>query len=219
MTSNVNALPATDDGVKKLEGIYTFEFANGSFDVHLRSDYRFFSPKFQARASWEVETKDVDGTTKVCLTIDWGKFGIYDMTLEDPATKYFYGHKRGMPENWRKMTMRRKFSTAESSVMDSVWELSHPSGNPFEVEFRADGFNHFVCKDFSAHSHWTLNNAEDAAPEMYINWGKYGEYVLTVAADGLSMAGSAKGKPDNWRKLKRLRDVGKGVEEAHVHDH
>jgi len=54
---------------------------------------------------------------------------------------------------------------------------------------------------------------------MYINWGKFGEYVLTVSADGESMAGCAKGQPDNWRKLKRLKEVGKGVEEAHVHDH
>ena len=29
--------------------------------------------------------------------------------------------------------------------MDSVWNFQHPGGS-FEVEFRADAFNHFVSK-------------------------------------------------------------------------
>lgn len=85
-------------------------------------------------------------------------------------------------------------------------------------QFRADGFNHFICNDFPAHSHWRLDNAESPTPKLYINWGKYGEYELDIAADGKTMAGSAKGQPDNWRKATRLKALG-DVEEAHVHDH
>ena len=48
--------------------------------------------------------------------------------------------------------------------------------------------------------------------------GAKSEYGLTIAADGTSMAGSAKGQPDNWRKATRLKALG-DVEEAHVHDH
>jgi hypothetical protein len=48
--------------------------------------------------------------------------------------------------------------------------------------------------------------------------GKYGEYELVLAEDGETMAGSAKGVPDNWRKAKRLRSTGLQPE-AHVHDH
>ena len=50
---------------------------------------------------------------------------------------------------------------------------------------------------------------DDASPTptVYINWGKYGEYVLKMAPDGESMTGSAKGQPDNWRKAARLRGL------------
>ena len=75
-----------------------------------------------------------------------------------------------------------------------------------------------ICNDFPAHSHWRFENEESATPTVYINWGKYGEYTMVVAADGMSMAGSAKDQPDNWRKATRTRTLGE-VEEAHVHDH
>ena len=51
-----------------------------------------------------------------------------------------------------------------------------------------------------------LVGSDDAA--VYINWGKYGEYELKMAADGESMTGSAKGRPENWRKAERLRSLG-----------
>ena len=43
------------------------------------------------------------------------------------------------------MKLRRPFSEAEAKLMDSVWDFQHPGGS-FEVEFRADAFNHFVSK-------------------------------------------------------------------------
>lgn len=61
-------------------------------------------------------------------------------------------------------------------------------------------------------------NDETDTPKVEINWGKFGTYELTIAADGESMDGSAKGQPENWRKAKRLRSLGQ-VAEAHVHDH
>ena len=86
--------------------------------------------------------------------------------------------------------------------MDSEWELEHPGGK-FNVEFRADGFNHFVCNDFPAHSHWTMGGA--AMDEVTISWGKYGTYVLKIAGD--EAAGSSKGNPSDWRKMKKKRDL------------
>ena len=53
---------------------------------------------------------------------------------------------------------------------------------------------------------------------MEINWGKYGTYQLTLAADGESMSGSVKGQPSSWRKATRLRSLGT-VDEVHVNDH
>ena len=63
-----------------------------------------------------------------------------------------------------------------------------------------------------------MENAESPTPVVNINWGQFGNYQLVIAADGQSMAGSAVGQPDNWRKAQRIRALGK-VEEAHVHDH
>merc|ERR1719502_1976289 len=164
---------ADASGIAKLIGIYDFQHPGGNFEVHLRPDGKFFAPKFQARASWNCTESGV-------LSIEWGKFGQYMLELKDPATRYFEGSAVGKPESWRKMKLKRP-------------------GGKFNIEFRADGFNHFVCNDFPAHSHWRLDNAECATPTVYINWGKYGEYELVLAADGETMAGSAKGKPENWR--------------------
>ena len=41
------------------------------------------------------------------------------------------------------MKRRREFSVAESSLFDSEWMLEHPGGQ-FKIEFRNDGFNHFI---------------------------------------------------------------------------
>ena len=90
--------------------------------------------------------------------------------------------------------------------MDSQWAFEH-AGGTFEVEFRADAFNHFVCGAYPAHAHWRLEDAGSPTPTVYINWGKYGEYELTMAPDGESMEGSAKGNPEQWRKAARLRGL------------
>ena len=82
--------------LSKLLGVYHFEHPKGSFEVHLRSEGRFFAPKFQARASWVI-------TEGGQMTIDWGKFGQYEMNLTDPATRAFQGSVLGQPENWRKV--------------------------------------------------------------------------------------------------------------------
>ena len=92
------------------------------------------------------------------------------------------------------------------SVMDSEWKLEHPGGS-FDIEFRADGLNSFVCGMFPAKASWRIVNSDSETPTVYIDWGKYGEYELTVAADGESMVGSVKGQPDAWRKATRLRSL------------
>lgn len=193
-----------------LEGVYDFVHSGGSFQVHLRPGGKFFCQKFQvAKGTWTL-----DGAT---LKIDFVKFGKYELTAEGADGKAWAGSAAGNPSNWRKMALSRPFSAAERALMDSEWDFVHPGGS-FKVEFRADGYNHFVCSDFPAHSHWRLDNGETPTPLLYINWGKYGEYDLTLAADGQSMAGSAKGAPDNWRKGNRLGST-LGRQEVHEHDH
>ena len=87
---------ASADGAAKLEGVYDFVHAGGNFDVHLRSQGRFFAPKFQARATWNV-------TEAGELFIDWGKFGQYQLSLKDPATRSFEGASVSKPDSWRKV--------------------------------------------------------------------------------------------------------------------
>ena len=78
---------------------------------------------------------------------------MYELRLEDEVAKTFVGAAKGNSESWRKMIFKRPFTKAELMLFDSLWEFQHPRGS-FSIEFRADAFNHFVCDDFPAHSHW-----------------------------------------------------------------
>ena len=46
-----------------------------------------------------------------------------------------------------------------------------------------------------------------------------GDYELAVAADGSRAAGSVKGQPDNWRKMKNLGVLGTDLKQYAEHDH
>lgn len=128
-------------------GVYNFEHPGGKFEVHLRSDERFFAPLYQTKSTWCF-----DAAGKL-MTIDFAKYGVYELNLEDETAKSFSGSAKGKPENWRKMSLKRPFSKAEMMLFDSVWDFQHPGGS-FPVEFRADAYNHFICNDFPTHSHW-----------------------------------------------------------------
>ena len=134
------------------------------------------------------------------------------------------------------MQMKRPFTKQEMKVMDSEWEFEHPGGS-FAIEFRADAVNScactpsehsperqpretssfahdtsfaftaVVCVGFPAQAYWRMNDVESDTPTVYIDWGKYGEYELKMAPNGESMAGGAKGDPENWRKAERLRGL------------
>jgi len=87
---------ASPEGIAKLVGVYEFVHPGGAFEVHLRPDGKFFSPKFQARANWTcTETGE--------LFIEWGKYGQYKLDIKDPNTRYFEGCAVGKPESWRKV--------------------------------------------------------------------------------------------------------------------
>jgi len=188
-------------------GVYDFEHAGGHFDVTLRSGGRFFCERFQAaRSSWKLEGN--------LLTIDWGKFGKYALEF-DTEFKTASGSAVGNPDSWRKMAFKRPFNAAELALFDSKWMFMH-AGGEFEVEFRADSFNHFVCPSFPAHSHWLFKD-ESVTPTVYINWGKYGEYLVKLAEDGSTFEGSVKGKESSWRKGRRLGACSTGSVHEHSH--
>ena len=190
-------------------GVYSFTHPGGEFEVHLRDKGRFWAPDFQCKSTWQL---NADGS----ILIDFQQYGKYAL---DPADDGQYaGAAVGKPESWRKMSKKRAFSRAERSVMDSKWEFEHAGGS-FEVEFRADAFNHFVCESFPAHSHWRLQNAESATPTLFINWGKFGEYELVIAEDGSSASGSVKGRPEQWRKMKNLGALGADLKVYAEHSH
>jgi len=190
-------------------GVYSFAHPGGEFEVHCRDKGRFWAPKFQCKSTWQLES---DGG----LYVDFQQHGKYALKRTGDGT--FSGSAVGKPDSWRTMVKQRSFSTAERAVMDSRWEFEHAGGS-FEVEFRADAFNHFVCEKFPAHSHWRLDNAETATPTLYINWGKFGEYELEIAADGSSASGSVKGRPEDWRKMKNLGVLGSNLKVFAEHDH
>ena len=114
----------------------------------------------------------------------------------------------------------RPLSPAELKLLSPTgggteWSFEYKMGR-FAVQFRGDGFNHFVCHEYPAHAHWSLGGAN--RDEITINWAQYGTYVLRV--DGAAAAGSAKGNPAEWRKMTYIRDLDAGeASEVCGHDH
>ena len=158
------------------------------------------------------------------------------LQVKDATSRLMEGGMVGNSSNWRKAQFVRDFSEMELKFLNggSVWNFEYDQGS-FEVthqirifqllssltrsnaqvEFHSDGANHFVCKQYPAHSHWTMDGNR-----IIINWGSYGDYELTMDATGSSMAGHKKGQPDNWRRATFLRSLGpEGLASAPHHDH
>jgi len=195
-------------------GNYLFQYAGGSFPVALRPSGVFYCPSFPANAKYEVGS---DGT----LLVDWGaKFGKYTFTASSDG---WDGCKLGEPQNWRKMQPLSPFTAEESLLMGdgggSSWGFQWEKGE-FDIELQCDGYNHFVCRQFPAHSHWTSSTLPDGKCKIDINWGQYGEYEMVLDAATKSMVGCKKGQPTNWRKAYWKGPLGMDVLHAgHAHDH
>lgn len=144
-------------------GFYKWSYAGGDFSVSFRPNNVFHCAKFPAAATWEVQGDK--------LVVDWKKFGVYEFSLSGAAV--LEGSARGTPTNWRKIEYVRDFNATERLLLangfGSVWDFAWEKGS-FEVEFHVDGFNHFVCKQYPAHSHWDI----DESGLVTVNWGKYG---------------------------------------------
>jgi len=195
----------------ELHGVYKFQYSGGEFRVQLRSGGRFFAQEYQQPATWTL-----DPPLKK-ISIEWKKYGQYELILgEDGVT--WEGSMVGKPESWRKMILHRKFSVAEQQFFDSEWDFQHEGGS-FPVKFKADGYNHFICDSFPAHSHWKLENDDTPTPTVKIDWGKYGKYELKISEDGCKMSGSAVNQPDNWRKADRTGKMDAQTPSGYEHDH
>lgn len=198
-----------------LAGKYLWSYASGAFTVQLRPSGVFYCPKYTSgSARWEAEG---EGRVK----IDWGSYGNYVLDLG--ADGEFTGASVSNPASWRKMRKDADFSPSETLLMGegggSVWDFAWEKGS-FEVEFRCDGLNHFVCPSFPAHSHWTLEEEEGGRTKVNIAWDKYGDYELVIDAESRSMAGSKKGQPENWRRATFLRPLSVAtLSDAPAHDH
>ena len=99
-----------------------------------------------------------------------------DVTEESDKTFSMNGHSVANPASWRKAIFDRPFSPAERILCcdtgGSEWNWEYEKGK-FVVEFRGDGFNHFIAKDYPTHSHWSLTG-----DLLTVNFGKYGIYEV-----------------------------------------
>ena len=105
------------------------------------------------------------------------------------------------------------------SRIEGAWLWSYKGGS-FEVHFAPN--SEFVCPSYPAHSHYDVQGEE-----VRINWGKYGNYSMTIGSDGKTMEGYYAGYPDEWRKAVFVRahteeerhDFLHAAAHAHNHDH
>jgi len=184
-----------------LIGWYDLSWKGGSFDVCLRPAGQFFCPKFQAQARWAL----AEGV----VSIDWGKFGKYELVVaEDKSMEGNAMPKKPDDENnWRKATFKRALSEEELAIIGdgagTEWDFAWTGGN-FPVQFKADGYNHFKCEDFPAHAHWSMKDGK-----LFINWGEFGNFELTVNAAERTMEGGPVGGDwtTDWRKGKHVRNM------------
>ena len=195
-------------------GHYLFSYAGGTFPVDLRPSGVFYCSQFPAQAKYTVQENN--------MMIDWANYGKYVLQLE--AAGSWSGHKLEDASSWRKLTFSAPFIAEESLLMGngvgSVWGFQWEKGE-FEIEFCCDGFNHFVCREFSEHSHWT-----NEGKNLSINWGKYGEYEMVVDAITQTMVGHKKGQPANWRRAYFKKPISADAlpavpahDHSHKHEH
>merc|ERR1711924_3293 len=182
---------------QKMElGWYDFEYDGGTFQVCFRPAGGFFCPEYQAAASWKAEGDTVH--------IDWQQYG--KNQLQKQADNTWAGSTVGKPEDWRKMKQTRALSPMEALLLGdgggTEWDFIYDGGN-FNVQFKADGFNHFKCVKYPAHSHWSVTGES----EIFVDWAKFGQYELRVDAAAKAMEGSVKGQPDKWRKTNFIRNI------------
>lgn len=201
-------------------GWYSFEHPGGAFEVCLRPGGVFYAPDFPSNSRWCAM-----GETKVGIA--WGKYGNYELTIVgEPARREFAGSAvppspgdAPGPNDWRKMRLVRPLSPAENRLLSPTgggteWKFEYQGGR-FGVQFRGDGYNHFHCSQYQAHSHWKL-----AGDELTISWGQYGTYVMKLSGD--AAVGHAVGNPSDWRKMAYIRDLDHHESSescSHDHDH
>ena len=210
-----------------LMATYSFQHAGGEFEVQLRPGGIFYAASYpDPKARWAVKEVAGAGTT-VC--INWGQFGYYELAVTDASTLEASGSAVDLatgvaaPADWRKMKATRPFSVCERCLFGaagtgSEWSFEW-SGGAFPVEFRADAYNHFYCKQYPAHSHWRLGGA--SVDELTIDWATFGQYEMKMAPDGKTGSGSAKGNPADWRKMTFVGDLGvvEDIDHGHGHSH
>ena len=81
-----------------------------------------------------------------------------------------------------------------------IYTFEHPGGS-FDVHLRSKG--RFFAPRFQARATWNCTEAG----ELFIDWGKYGQYKLDIVDPATrAFSGAAVGKPESWRKMVRRRE-------------
>jgi hypothetical protein len=126
------------------EGVYQFVHEKGYLIVSLRAYGVFQCEQYVTKSSWGITSND-------SLFVDFGEYGKYELfpvvDAEDPDSVEYEGHVVDQPRMWRKLVWVRPFTEFELLLYSggTGWHLTCPVGVSFEVEFRADSENHFMC--------------------------------------------------------------------------
>lgn len=185
------------------EGWYKFVVGGQTLDACLRPGGVLFCPSHQEQARWCIQP----GTKKVAL--NWGKYGCYDLEQKSESPLSFAGNHVTNAGQTGAMEKVAELSPAEVKLLGNggvgtEWSFIW-SGGQFPVEFRGDGYNHFVCKQYPAHAHWTIGG--ENREEITIHWANYGTYKLKVDGPAGAGEGSYINKPEDWRKMTYIRDL------------
>lgn len=150
-------------------GVYNWTYAGGSFEVEFRPNGVFYCKNYAVSGSnWKIQDN--------ILVVDFKKYGVYVFPTNNNGI--IEGYAQNDQNNWRRLQFVSNLSDvfnliANANGAGSVWQF-HWEGGSFEVQFHVDTFQHFVCPQFPAHSHWTILNNSTIA----INWAQYGKLLF-----------------------------------------
>jgi hypothetical protein len=129
------------------QGVYRWLYKSGQFEVAFRPQGVFYCSKYPGEASWEVDAASSN------LLVNWKSYGTYEFPLSSVSSSGSVdGFVQGNSSNWRKLEFLRDFNQTERLLLGdqgfgSAWNFTYEKG-AFEIEFRCDSFNHFVCPQF-----------------------------------------------------------------------
>jgi len=108
------------------EGVWTWQYARGEFEVNFASGNEFICKQYPAHAHWKLAMGNK-------VSVAWGRYGDYIMDLSLDG-KSMEGCYLGSPADWRKAQFVRPHTEEEAKVFADAAAHAHSHEHEHEHE-------------------------------------------------------------------------------------